>query len=215
MHGVDNFFFRASEGAPAVYVSSSRRNRVEALLRGAALDSPDLDDDLRRCAAGDRAALRRIYDAEGPRMLGVALRILRRRQLAEEAVHDAFVQVWQRAESFDPARGAAKTWLYALVRHRALNILRGEARTDLVADFEPMGLASEEESPESVMARLSEAGALRRCLERLEPARRRAVVLAYMHGLSHGELAARVGVPLGTMKSWLRRSLLALRECLA
>ena len=78
-----------------------------------------------------------------------------------------------------------------------------------------MGLAGDEESPESVIARLSEAGALRRCLERLEPVRRRAVVLAYMHGLSHGELAARAGVPLGTMKSWLRRSLLVLRECMA
>ncbi len=69
--------------------------------------------------------------------------------------------------------------------------------------------------PEGVIARLSDAGALRRCLEGLEPGRRRVVVLAYMHGLSHGELAARVGVPLGTMKSWLRRSLIALRECLA
>jgi RNA polymerase sigma-70 factor (ECF subfamily) len=188
---------------------------VEAPLRAAGLESLDLDDDLRRCGRGDRAALRRIYDAEGPRMLGVALRILRRQQLAEEAVHDAFVQVWQRAESFDPGRGQGKTWLYAVLRNRALNILRGEARTDLVEDFEPMGLASTEEDPESVMARLSDAGALRRCLERLEPARRRAVMLAYMHGLSHGELAARVGVPLGTMKSWLRRSLMALRECLA
>ena len=184
-------------------------------MRGAEPESLDLDDDLRRCAGGDRAALRRIYEAEAPRMLGVALRILRRRPLAEEAVHDTFVQVWQRAGSFDAARGAAKTWLYAVLRHRALNILRGEVRTDLVDDFEPMGLASDEENPESVIARLSEAGALRRCLERLEPVRRRAVVLAYMHGLSHGELAARAGVPLGTMKSWLRRSLLALRECMA
>jgi RNA polymerase sigma-70 factor (ECF subfamily) len=148
-------------------------------------------------------------------MLGVALRILRRHSLAEEAVQDAFVQVWQRAASFDPQRGAATTWLYAVLRNRALNILRGEVRTELVEDFEPMGLASEEESPESVIERLSEAGALRRCLEGLEPNRRRVVVLAYMHGLSHGELATRAGVPLGTMKSWLRRTLLSLRECLA
>jgi RNA polymerase sigma factor (sigma-70 family) len=189
--------------------------RAEASLRGAEPESLDLDDDLRRCAGGDRAALRRIYEAEAPRMLGVALRILRRRQLAEEAVHDTFVQVWQRAGTFDAARGAAKTWLYTVLRHRALNILRGEVRTDLIADFEPLGLVGDEESPESVIARLSEAGALRRCLERLEPVRRRAVVLAYMHGLSHGELAARAGVPLGTMKSWLRRSLLVLRECMA
>ena len=188
---------------------------MEAPLTGISRESVDLGEALRRCARGERAALRAIYDAEAARMLGVALRILRRQPLAEEAVHDAFVQVWQRAASFDPARGAGRTWLYAVLRHRALNILRGETRTDLVDDFEPMGLASEEENPEGVIARLSEAGALRRCLEGLEPGRRRVVVLAYMHGFSHGELAARAGVPLGTMKSWLRRSLLSLRECLA
>jgi RNA polymerase sigma-70 factor, ECF subfamily len=175
----------------------------------------DLADALRRCAGGDRAALRAIYDAEAPRMIGVAQRLLRRHALAEEAVHDAFVQVWQRAASFDPSRVDARAWLYAVVRHRALNILRGEARTDLVDDFEPMGLASEEEGPESVVARLSEAGALRRCLERLDPARRNLIVLAYVQGLSHGELAGRLGAPLGTIKSWIRRSLMALRECLA
>ena len=177
--------------------------------------TPDLDDALRRCANGDRKALHAIYDAEAPRMLGVATRILRRQPLAEEAVHDAFVQIWQQAATFDPSRGRARTWLYAVVRHRALNILRGEVRTELVDDFEPMNLTSEEEDPEHVMQRLSDTSALRRCLERLEPVRRRAVVLAYMHGLSHGELAARLGVPLGTMKSWLRRSLIALRACLS
>ena len=175
----------------------------------------DLDDALRLCAQGNRSALRAIYDAEAPRMLGVALRLLKRRALAEEAVQDAFVQVWQKASSFDPARGGARTWLYAVLRHRALNILRSETRTDLVEDFAPMELESGEEDAESMLLRLSDAGALRRCLERLEPVRRRAVLLAYVHGLSHGELAGRFGVPLGTMKSWIRRALMALRECLA
>lgn len=180
-----------------------------------ATPAADLAGALRRCASGDRAGLRLIYDAEGARMVGVAMRIVRRQALAEEAVHDAFVQIWERASSFDPSRGHARSWLYAVVRHRALNILRGEARTDLVEDFEPMGLASPEDDPEAVVARLSDAGALRRCLERLEPARRRLIVLAYVHGLSHGELAGRLGMPLGTVKSWMRRSLLSLRECLA
>lgn len=175
----------------------------------------DLSAALRDCAAGDGAALRAIYDAEAPRMLGVALRLLRRRVLAEEAVHDTFIQLWRKAGSFDPARGEPRSWLYALLRNRSLNILRGEARTDLVEDFEPMALESGEENPEEVMTRLSEGDALRRCLERLDPLRRRAVMLAYLHGLTHGELAGRLNVPLGTMKSWLRRSLSVLRECLA
>jgi RNA polymerase sigma-70 factor (ECF subfamily) len=188
---------------------------LKAKTSMAASDGADLNKALQACARGDRAALRAIYDAEAPRMLGVAQRLLRRPALAEEAVQDAFVQVWRRAASFDPARGGARTWLYAVLRHRALNILRGEVRTDLVDDFEPMGLASEEENAEHLVARLSEAGALRRCLEGLEPSRRQAIVLAYVHGLSHGELAGRLGVPLGTVKSWIRRSLIALRECLA
>src|SRR5215204_6211289 len=121
---------------------------VKADLRRGTADGVDLDDALRRCASGDRAALRAIYDAEAPRMLGVALRLLRRPALAEEAVQDAFVQIWRRAASFDPARGGARTWLYAVLRHRALNILRGESRTDLVDDFEPMGLTSDEENAE-------------------------------------------------------------------
>jgi RNA polymerase sigma factor (sigma-70 family) len=173
-----------------------------------------LEEALGRCAAGDPAALRFIYDAEAPRMLGVAMRILRRRSLAEEAVHDTYLQVWQHASSFDAAKGNARTWLYAILRNRALNILRGEARTELTEDFEPMGLTSEDESPETIVLRLSDTGALKRCLELLDPVQRQAILLAYVRGLSHGELAGRFGVPLGTMKSWMRRSLAALRECM-
>jgi RNA polymerase sigma-70 factor (ECF subfamily) len=175
----------------------------------------DLKHALRGCARGDRTALRAIYDSEAPRMIGVAMRLLRRRALAEEAVHDTFLQVWKKADSFDPARGEARSWIYAILRNRALNILRGETRTDLVDDFEPMGLVSEEENAEAVMMRLSDTGSLKRCLEGLEPARRQAITLAYIHGLSHGELAGRLGVPLGTIKSWIRRSLISLRECMA
>lgn len=188
---------------------------MSTALGTAVSPSIDLAEALRRCASGDRAPLRAIYDAEAPRMLGVAMRLLRRRALAEEAVHDTFMQVWQRAATFDPSRGEARTWLYAILRHRALNILRTETRTDLVDDFEPMGLTSDEEDPETIALRLSDTGALKRCLERLEPVRRQAILLAYVNGLTHGELAGRLNVPLGTMKSWIRRSLLQLRECLA
>jgi RNA polymerase sigma factor (sigma-70 family) len=188
---------------------------VALALGTASSPALDLNHALGQCAQGDRGALRAVYDSEAPRMLGVAIRLLRRRALAEEAVHDTFLQVWRKADSFDPARGDARSWLYAILRNRALNILRGETRTDLVEDFEPMGLVSDEENPETLMLRLSDTGSLRRCLERLEPARRQAITLAYIHGLSHGELAGRLGVPLGTIKSWIRRSLISLRECMA
>ncbi len=165
---------------------------------------------LARCAAGDRAALRVIYDIEAARMAGVARRMLRRQDLAEEAVQDTFMRVWRAARTFDPRKGAARTWLYAILRNCALTILRAESR--FIADEEK----AEDAVPvaESALGRLPESSALRRCLERLDGQRRMVVVLAYVHGLSHGELAGKLGVPLGTVKSWVRRSLISLRECM-
>lgn len=166
------------------------------------------------CAAGDKSALRRIYDAESPRMIGVALRMLKRRALAEEAVQDAFVLVWRHAARFDPQRGSGLTWLYAILRNRSLSILRDEKRTETSATPVTEDTASEEDDPETVMARLSDAKALHACLDRLPPQRRGLVLLAFVQGLSHGEIAGRLGLPLGSVKSWIRRSLLTLKECL-
>jgi RNA polymerase sigma-70 factor (ECF subfamily) len=162
-----------------------------------------------RCVGGDRSALRVIYDLEAARMVGVAMRILRRKELAEEAVHDAFIRIWRGARGFDPARGAARAWLYAVVRNQALTILRDEGRieTEELAEHPAP-------EPDAAMARLPESSALRRCLQQLDPRRRAAVVLAYVHGLSHEELAGRLGVPLGTTKSWIRRGLISLQECM-
>lgn len=174
----------------------------------------DYEAALMACAAGDASALRALYDAEAPRMLGVAMRLLRRQTLAEDAVHDAFVNIWNKASAFNPALGPARAWMYAILRNRALNMLRGEDRIDFIDNLEPLGIVSPEEDPEAAVARLSDASALKRCLEQMEPKRRSIIVLAYIHGLSHGELAGRIGVPLGTLKSWIRRGLMVLRECL-
>ena len=165
---------------------------------------------LARCAAGDRSALRVIYDIEAARMVGVARRLLRRQDLAEEAVQDAFMRVWRAARSFDPQKGAARTWLYAILRNCSLTILRDEGR--FISGEEK----TEDAAPatESALGLLPESSALRRCLEQLEAQRRTVVVLAYVHGLSHGELAGKLGVPLGTVKSWVRRSLISLQECM-
>ncbi|OQW56391.1 MAG: RNA polymerase subunit sigma [Proteobacteria bacterium SG_bin9] len=161
-----------------------------------------------RCAAGDRRALQMIYDSEAPRMIGVARRILLRHDLAEEAVHDAFVRIWHGARSFNPARGSALGWLYAVVRNRALSIHRNEHR------YDPADENASEIAPEVALAGLPETSALRKCLEQIERPRRDVVVLAYVYGMSHGELAGRLKVPLGTVKSWVRRSLMSLQECM-
>ena len=115
-----------------------------------------------------------------------------------------------RPRTFDPQKGAARSWLYAILRNCALSILRDENRFTSDED------AADQAAPmtESALARLPETSALRRCLERLEPARRSVVVLSYVHGLSHGEVAGKLGVPLGTVKSWVRRSLISLQECM-
>ena len=170
---------------------------------------------LAACARGDHAALRTIYDSEAARMIGVAMGIVKRRSLAEDAVHDTFVQIWRAAGTFDPERGHGRTWIYAILRHRALALLRQEKRIDFSSEPIADELPSEEDGPEAIVARLSEASALRRCLERLAPERRAAIILAYMHGLSHGELAGKLDLPLGTVKSWLRRSLLTLKACMS
>lgn len=164
---------------------------------------------LARCAGGDRAALRVIYDAEAGRMIGVAMRILRRRDLAEEAAHDALLRIWRGARGFDPSRGSARSWIFAIVRNRALTILRDEGR--FLSDN-----GEERIDPDFTTAvdRLPESSALRRCLEALDTTQRNAVVYAYVFGLSHGELAGKMSVPLGTAKSWTRRGLLSLQECM-
>jgi RNA polymerase sigma-70 factor (ECF subfamily) len=141
-------------------------------------------------------------------LVGIARRILFRQDLAEEAVHDAFIRIWRGAAGFDPRRGSALGWLYAVVRNRALSIHRSEHR------YEASDESVQDVDCEATLSRMPETSALRRCLEQIDRPRRDVVVLAYVHGMSHGELAGRLKVPLGTVKSWVRRSLFALQECM-
>jgi RNA polymerase sigma-70 factor (ECF subfamily) len=180
---------------------------------------PDASDGLARllqlCAQGDRNSLRAIYERESAAMIGVATRIVRRRELAEEIAHDVFVQIWRHAKSFDPALGSARGWIFAIVRNRAISALRTTSRELPTADEELTAAVDRGAESENAFDKLAEGSALKRCLEKLEPRRRLGVLLAYVEGLSHGEIAGRLGVPLGTAKSWLHRSLAQLRECLA
>lgn len=173
-------------------------------------DAPGL---LTRCAGGDRVAFRLLYDRWGSRLYGIALRITRQHAMAADATQDAFVQIWQQAHRFDPIRGSAEAWLIGILRYRALDIVRTRSRER--TGYEPE--EREDEAPDA-LARLvssAEGAALHRCLNELGEDRRQLVVLAFVDGLSHSELAARMNAPLGTVKSWIRRSLMSLRECLA
>ncbi len=167
------------------------------------------------CARGERAALRRLYDAEARQMLGVALRIVRQRHLAEDVVHDAFIKVWDKARTFDAARGSARGWLYSVVRHCALNEVRNSGRQIAMdeATLEAIDLQHAQQGGAS-MAPGAEMGTLDNCLGQLDAAKRSSIVLAYVDGCTHAEIAQRLATPLGTVKAWIRRGLQSLRECM-
>ncbi|GBU19566.1 MULTISPECIES: sigma-70 family RNA polymerase sigma factor [Methylobacterium] len=169
--------------------------------------------ELEACARRDVSALRRLYEREAGFLLAVALRIVRRREVAADVIHDSFLDIWERAGSFDREKGAARAWIASIVRYRALKHARRAGR-----EVEPAASELEADEAPDPLARLEasqDAARLRVCLARLEPERRQAIVLAYTDGLSHAEIASRLGAPLGTVKAWIRRSLLALKECLS
>jgi len=175
----------------------------------------DCEAALYACARGDQAALRAIYDHEARRLMGVALRIVRRRELADEVLHDAFLQIWQKAGSYSPALGAARGWIYSVVRHRALNALRDYRREHPASDVLIDDLMSNERGPLDLLSSERETHALHRCLQRLDEHKRACILLAYVDGMSQAQIADHLSCPLGTVKAWTRRGLLALKECLS
>lgn len=185
-----------------------------------AADTFDYDAALAACARGDQQALQRIYRHAGRYLLGVALRIVRERAQAEDVLHDAFISIWQRAGSFDAGRGAGRGWIYSVVRHAALNVARGNAR-DVRIDDEALEAIDDQAALQNYRSQIdpyelgADLGKLDGCLGRLEPARRDCILLAYVEGCSHGEIAERTHTPLGTVKAWIQRGLRALRECMA
>lgn len=173
------------------------------------------EDLIGRVAHGDKSALAALFEAEAGRMIAIARRIVRRVDLAEEVVQDAFVVVWNKAASFDPARGAGRAWLTTIVRRRALNLIRDGSRMDFHDGETLAALGDRAAEAEQAYDALPDTEALKKCLAQLEPARRRSIVLAYVVGFTHGEIAARLGTPVGTVKAWIRRGVISLKECLS
>jgi len=170
---------------------------------------------LARIAGGDRDALRLLYRDTSAKLFAVCLRILHDEGEVEDVLQDVYTTVWRRAGTFDPGRASAITWLVAIARNRSIDRLRSSANAarsrtlDEAADVRddaPSALAQIESSDEH--RRLMD------CLSELEPRHAVAVRSAFLDGVTYEELAQRMNLPLGTMKSWIRRSLLRLRECL-
>ncbi len=170
----------------------------------------DYDACLQACARGDQRALRRLYEQESSRLLGVALRIARDKALAEDIVHDAFIKIWRGAGSFDPSRGSARGWVFSVTRHLALNFVRNHHREVALSEAHEHVVTAHD-----TFEFTARSGQIHHCLEQLDPARRRCILHAYVDGYSHSEIAQKLDTPLGTVKAWIKRSLAALRECMA
>src|SRR5207248_8116457 len=148
---------------------------------------------------------------EAKQLRAVAHRILRNREPAEDVIHDAFVQILRDARDFDPQRGSARAWIYTIVRNTALKRLRRRDR-ELAVDPHSLSAMQEAKQPIDPPPTAADYADLARCLDALAPPRRASLILAVIDGHTHAEIAAYLGVPLGTVKSWIRRELVALRE---
>jgi RNA polymerase sigma-70 factor (ECF subfamily) len=171
---------------------------------------------LHDCAQGRESALRSLYDDLAPQLFPLLVRILKRTDLAEEALQDTFIKIWQHASDYTAAKGAVRTWVLSIGRYRALDMLRRERRE---VHWEPELIANElkgghDEARESEVSSAAELRALRACLGELSGDQRASIHLAYFKGFTHAEIAAALQSPIGTVKSWVRRGLAGLKRCL-
>jgi RNA polymerase sigma-70 factor (ECF subfamily) len=168
-------------------------------------------------SGGDQRAFAQLYEACSAHLFGLLLRILQRRDWAEEALQDCFLKIWQKSETYEPARGAPLTWLSTIARYRALDLLRmkrPEVELPEEGEEPPLALADPSQDPVDRAIEGEGLGRLRDCMRGLQEEQRRSVLLAYYEGYTHQELAQAMQAPLGTVKSWVRRGLTRLRECL-
>jgi RNA polymerase sigma-70 factor (ECF subfamily) len=182
----------------------------------AGLDTePEVARLLAACARQDRRAFQQLYELTSPQLLACLIRLLRNRALAEDALQDVFIQVWSRAAQFQRDRGSSWAWLIAIARYRAIDLQRRERRLGADGEEGFEAIAADEEPHDSLMALGHRAtAALDGCLSALQQRQRDCILLSYQNGMTHAEVADRIGEPLGSVKSWIRRGLAALRRCL-
>jgi RNA polymerase sigma-70 factor (ECF subfamily) len=171
---------------------------------------------LARTAMSDQRAFAELYRLSAPHLYAVALRILREAAAAEEVLQESFVNVWHHAGSYVAAKSQPMTWLTSIVRNRCLDQLRRREVETVTMDDEDESARIAADGPAALEMLLAgaDARALRSCVEALDPGPKQAIALAFYQGLSHSELARHLRQPLGTVKSWVRRALERLRDCL-
>ncbi|MBJ3786899.1 sigma-70 family RNA polymerase sigma factor [Devosia sediminis] len=175
--------------------------------------SADIADLIARCSLHDRTAFRTLYQRTSAKLFGVVLRILKNRAEAEEAIQEVYIKIWQRADRFVAGQYSPISWLVAIARNHALDMLR--ARRPAGEDIDAaLDIADAAPNPERLAAASEDGARIEACLAQLDAEKADAVRGAYLDGYSYEELAQRFAVPLNTMRTWLRRSLIRLRECL-
>lgn len=175
---------------------------------------PPLEPLMARAAQGDAAALESIYRHTSAKLFGVCLRILKDRNEAEDVLHDVYVSLSRRAGSYDEAHGRAIAWLTTVARNRAIDRLRSRASTRETQGVDVIDIADGSPSAFAELAASQESARLHRCLSELDERSQAAIRTAFFEGVTYDALATQWDVPLGTMKSWIRRGMMRLRGCL-
>ncbi|MEX0341202.1 MAG: sigma-70 family RNA polymerase sigma factor [Erythrobacter sp.] len=170
---------------------------------------------MRRLASGDRSALEEIYRATSAKLFGICYRILGDEKEAEDALQDVYLTLWRRADRYDADRASPISWLATFARNRAVDRLRtGKVRRGAVAEDEAAPVADENPLADTMLIDAEREARVHTCLEKLEETPRNAIRTAFFEGRTYAELAERLDVPLGTMKSWIRRGLAKLKTCM-
>lgn len=177
-------------------------------------DRQRLVDDLQRVARGDRAALQSVYDRTSAKLFGICLRISRDRELAEDVLQDVYLKVWHRAGRFDAAKASPITWLAAIARNTAIDAIRKRGRRDEVSDDILADFEDDTPRADALVEQGQDRARVVACLDALDGEQKRSIREAFFGGFTYSEMAERRGVPLGTMKSWIRRGLARMKECL-
>ena len=180
----------------------------------AATQADQLTGLMARLAAGDREALQKLYDATCAKLFGVCLRILADRDESEDVLQEVYLTIWRRADRFDASRASVITWMSAIARNRAIDRLRTRGPMARAESVDGLEMADESPAADDLLAAAEDRARLLNCLEDLDERTRGAIRTAFFDGLTYEALAARVGAPLGTVKSWIRRGLLRLKGCL-